>query len=34
MAWIKYEPFFAVLHGDPRWPAVLTRMNLNGGAST
>jgi serine/threonine protein kinase/tetratricopeptide (TPR) repeat protein len=28
MAWLKYEPFFAVLHGDPRWPAMLSRMNL------
>jgi tetratricopeptide (TPR) repeat protein len=28
MAWLKYEPFFAVLHGDPRWAAMLSRMSL------
>jgi tetratricopeptide (TPR) repeat protein len=30
MAWLKYEPFFAALHGDPRWAAMLSRMNLGG----
>lgn len=30
MAWLRYEPLFAVLHGDPRWAAILKRMNLPG----
>jgi hypothetical protein len=28
MAWLKYDPVFGGLHGDPRWRTMLSRMNL------
>jgi len=28
MAWTKFEPCFASLHGDPRWAAMLSRLGL------
>jgi serine/threonine protein kinase/tetratricopeptide (TPR) repeat protein len=28
MAWLKHEPFFAILRGDARWTEMLSRMDL------
>ena len=28
MIWVKNDPFFRSLHADPRWQALLKKMNL------
>jgi eukaryotic-like serine/threonine-protein kinase len=30
LTWVKLEPVFRTLHGDPRWNAILTRLGLAG----